>query len=57
MDGLTGTLPEWYGVMQAAKYLGVAPWELVERSIYWKDKALIAMSAEHWAADFKRQHR
>jgi len=41
--------PDWYAVMQAAKYLGVAPWELMEQSIWWQDKALIAMAAEHQA--------
>jgi len=32
--------------MQAAKYLGVAPWDLMERSVFWQDKALIANAAE-----------
>jgi len=42
----TAYCPDWYAVMQAAKYLNVAPWELVDQSVYWRDKALIAMSAE-----------
>lgn len=41
------TCPDWYMVIQAAKYLGVAPWELMEQSVYWRDKAAIAMTAEH----------
>ena len=52
----TAHCPDWYGTMQAAKYLNVAPWELLEQSVYWKDKALVAMTAEHEAAEIKRQH-
>ncbi len=42
----TAWCPDWFATFQAAKYLGVAPWELMEHSIYWRDKALIAMTAE-----------
>jgi len=48
-DGLIGEPPDWYALIQAAKYLGVAPWDLIEQSVFWTDKALIAMSAEHSA--------
>jgi len=40
--------------MQAAKYLGVAPWDLMERSVWWRDKAVIAASAEAQADDIKK---
>lgn len=50
-----GDCPAWYPVMQAAKYLGVAPWELMEQSIWWRDKALIAMSAENEAQEIRNQ--
>lgn len=43
------TCPDWYGHIQAAKYLGVAPWDLLKASFWWRDKAIIAMSAEEEA--------
>lgn len=48
--------PKWYAVIQAAKYLGVAPWELLEQSIYWEDKAFIAMTAEQEARKILGSH-
>jgi hypothetical protein len=39
-------LPEWYMVLRAAKYLGVAPWELERKSILWYYQAIDAMNAE-----------
>ena len=33
--------------MQAAKYLNVPPWELVDRPSYWLQWAVICMSAEN----------
>jgi len=42
----TYTCPDWYLTIQAAKYLECRPWELLEQSIYWKEKALKAMEAE-----------
>lgn len=49
MEGKMGECPEWYALIQAAKYLGVPPWELMEQSVWWQDKALIAMTAENEA--------
>ena len=43
----TAWCPEWYAILQAARYLGVAPWDLIKQSVVWTDWALIAMSAEH----------
>jgi hypothetical protein len=37
-------------LVRAARYLGVPPWELERRSIAWRDRALIAESAEAKAA-------
>jgi hypothetical protein len=33
-------------LIRAARYLGVAPWELAEKSVFWMDAALICESAE-----------
>lgn len=41
-----GACPEWYPIIRAARYLGVAPWELVEQPAAWIDWALIAQNAE-----------
>lgn len=41
-----GALPEDYPLFAAARYLGVAPWELAEQSLYWKNRALIFMEEE-----------
>ncbi len=49
-DGDFGEAPEWYTVMRAAKYLGVAPWELLEQNVGWTNAALVAMDAEAKAA-------
>lgn len=42
-----GVCPDWYEVMQAASYLNVAPWELMEQSLFWQEKALKAITAEN----------
>lgn len=39
-------MPEYYPLIRAAKYLGVAPWELMERSDAWQHIAYIAEQAE-----------
>lgn len=41
-----GDCPEWYELVRASKYLGVAPWELSERPVYWREIALAAENAE-----------
>ncbi len=45
-EGDVGEPPDWYLLIRAARYLGVAPWDLAERSVVWRDWALIAESAE-----------
>jgi len=51
--GLQGSMPDWYPSMQAAKYLNVPWWDLLEQSVWYRDKALIAMSAEAEAQNIK----
>lgn len=53
LQGETDTweCPEWYPLIQSAKYLGVPPWELMEESLYWKERALVAMTAEAQAQE------
>lgn len=43
-------MPSWYSRQQAARYLGVAEWELAEHSIEYVNRALVAMDAESRAA-------
>lgn len=44
-----GEEPSWYGLLQAAKYLGVAPWDLAQRPVWWTEIALAARGAESYA--------
>lgn len=39
-------MPEWYPLIRAARYLGVAPWELQAQPIAWQEWALMAENAE-----------
>jgi hypothetical protein len=41
--------PEEYLLIRAARYLGVAPWDLEDRAILWRNLALACESAEHEA--------
>ncbi len=45
-EGKVGYVPDWYPVIKAARYLGVPPWELVDRPAYWLHVALAAQGAE-----------
>jgi len=44
-----GVLPEWYVLLRAARYLGVAPWDLLEQPLAWREWALAAEGAENAA--------
>jgi hypothetical protein len=55
MGGKMGVCPDWYGVITAARYLGVPPWELIEQSIYWQDRAFVAMTAEKQAQEVRQK--
>lgn len=39
-------MPDWYPLLRAARYLRVAPWELLERPLAWQTWAILAESAE-----------
>jgi hypothetical protein len=45
-DGAFGEIPPEYPLYRAARYMGVAPWELLEREPEWMDWALQFESAE-----------
>lgn len=53
----TAWCPEWYPLFQAAHYLEVPPWELAAQSVWWRQKALIAMGAEEGARKILEQHQ
>lgn len=48
-EGELGECPDYYPLIQVAKYLGVAPWELFKQSLFWKNAALRCMQAEYSA--------
>lgn len=41
-----GRVPDTYELYRAAKYMGVAPWDLLERETIWRDLALMFERAE-----------
>lgn len=43
--------PDWYRLIAAAKYLGVAPWDLLEQPAIWTEWALMAGEADAEAQD------
>ena len=46
-----GEAPDWYFLIRAARYLNVAPWELLAQPDLWTDMALSAQAAETAAAN------
>lgn len=48
--GAMGHMPNWYRVIRAARYLGVAPWDLLKQPYAWIEWAEEAMEAENHAA-------
>ena len=46
-----GACPDWYPLIRAARYLGVAPWELLNQPRVWTEWALTAEAAENAAAE------
>jgi len=38
--------PDWYALLRAARYLGVAPWNLLKQNVAWVYMALAAERAE-----------
>lgn len=56
-----GEMPWWYPLIVAARYLGVAPWELERQPIFWKRIALQAQRSENKAHEqiskqYSRKH-
>lgn len=41
-----GSAPSWYRLLKAAKYLGVAPWDLATKPLTWVNMAEEAQAAE-----------
>lgn len=41
-----GELPGWYRLLRAARWLGVAPWELAQQPETWLHWAVAAENAE-----------
>jgi hypothetical protein len=52
-----GAYPDWYPVFQAAKYLNMSVPDLIKESIWYLDKALIAISAENGAQEIKNKRK
>lgn len=42
-------------MIRAARYLGVAPWELAKQSVYWRNLALAFEAAENGARNVKHE--
>ena len=45
-NGRMGAVPDYYALVQSARYLGVAPWELAEQPSYWVQIAQVCEGAE-----------
>ena len=50
-------MPEWYPVISAARYLGVAPWELLDQPSEWQEWALAAQAAENDAREHHQRRQ
>lgn len=53
-EGAMGEPPRWWGLIQAARYLRVPPWDLARQPIWWMRIALAAKDAE--ARESKRRN-
>lgn len=56
-DGAMGEVPVWYSLLSAARYLGVPPWELARKPVWWMNIALAAQSAENTKSKAKKVTR
>lgn len=52
-----GSAPSWYRIVKAAKYLGVAPWDLAARPLTWVNMAEEAQAAEAHAQAIHEKRR
>lgn len=52
-------MPEWYPLVQAARFLKIAPWELEEHEdgLFWQQVAIAAANAEYHAEAMKNKAR
>jgi len=48
-------MTDWYVLIRAARYLRVAPWELMEQSIFWYHKALESESIDAEVAEARAE--
>jgi len=48
--------PAWVGLIQVARWLGVAPWELEHAPSYWVERASIVMEAEDHAQQMAQRN-
>lgn len=46
-QGNAEPIPEYWTVIQVAKYLGCKPWELIEQPRYWLSAGIICINAEN----------
>jgi hypothetical protein len=56
MKGMMGECPDDYPLFAAARYMNVAPWDLIEHSVYYTDRALLFMTAEAQAQEILSKH-
>lgn len=56
-EGLVGSAPPWYTLIKASRYLGVAPWDLAQKPVWWVHVALAAQSAEAYASKQKSERK
>ncbi len=56
-NGNFGEEPEWVGLIKAARYLNVPPWELAKQHYLWTDYALVmrAIRADDLEYDHSQQ--
>lgn len=40
-----GSCPEWFELIEAARYLAVPPWVLMEQPVCWREWALMSRAA------------
>jgi|GEM_PF-2039727 len=54
-DSPDGETLDWLELIQTAKFLGVAPWELAEKPITWLKMGMLAREVENHAAALYRR--
>lgn len=42
-------MPDWFRLMEAAIYLGVPPWDLANKPVFWQEAALVHKDSIAWA--------